>query len=65
MLGTKLCHDCWEITSRAKGFVVFNATSNGFCYFRHLTPALLFYRDGLKRGETYMLLIVLHGKVPV
>lgn len=59
--GTCLCDNCWEMTHRAKGFVVLNNQSNGFCLFSELNPALAHYKDGLSRSELYMLLSVLKG----
>lgn len=56
MTGTKLCDPCWEVTHRLKGFVVLNTKSNGFCYFETLEGALIFYHDGIQRGEPYVLL---------
>ena len=62
MTGTKLCNNCWEMERRAKGFVVLNRSSNGFCQFELLDNALVHYKSGIKRKEPYMLLAIMKGK---
>lgn len=58
MLVTKLCDNCWELTSRSKGFVVLSRKSQNCRYFRDLEPALEFFATGPN-----LLLGVIKGKL--
>ncbi len=60
MTGTKLCNGWWEITSHIRhGYVVMHMKSGGFCYFRTLEPAIVFYEAGIARQEPYTLFAIL------
>lgn len=60
---TALCDDCYSVSSRVNGFLVINSSSQGFCYFKTLEPAVEFYEDGTKRGAPYLLCGVMKGQL--